>query len=100
MPMKTVLLVFMFVGLIGGGYWYAQHAAEDAAKHAASEARHHAIRDGDDDSPIIITDGSSIHFAQRDGWTVVGDLNIYAQVRDHKPHKVKIGYCPTPSAAP
>jgi hypothetical protein len=91
--MKIVLIAAgILVIVIGGGYWYG--------KRAAFEARHRPFFDGNSDSPIIVTDGSSIHFEEVEGWSVNGDKHISTWVQGHKPHRIRVGYCQTPSGKP
>ena len=93
--MKTFALVIVGLALVGGAYW----AGNRRCPHdyfCISES-------SGDPSPIIITDGSSIHFAQNDQWTYEGKypdklFHISALLPTHRVKWLEAKLCPTPLA--
>jgi hypothetical protein len=75
--------VLDLLALVGVYMFGVRHAAKDVT----------TLQSNSDPSPIIITDGGSIHFAQKDQWLYESDTNIAAQLANHTVTSLMVGPC-------
>src|SRR5579872_5037653 len=87
--MKTLAFVIVGLGILGGAFLIGTRVCPPG--YVCME------QGNTDPSPIIITDGSSIHFAQYNQWLYENPNSIAALLPGHHAHTVKVGLC-TPSA--
>src|SRR5581483_8883928 len=86
MLMKMILLAVLGLGFAGGGFWIGTRSACPPGHFCAEQGN-------TDPSPIIITDGSSIHFAQKDQWLYEDPNRLSALLPGHHAHSIKVGLC-------
>jgi len=83
--MKTVAFVVVGSGLIAGAFYTGMLVCPPG--HVC------ILESNTDPSPIIVTDGGSIHFSQFDQWVYVGSRELAALQPGHHAHSVKVGLC-------
>jgi hypothetical protein len=74
-------------------YPAVQYGDRQGYQRRQSEEHKHGLNGTSDASPIIVSDGSSIHFHQNDRWSYTNPSNIAARLPNHHAYKVRVRYC-------